>query len=74
MIIQQNTLEKWQQPVKREGGREQNFSSRRKLTLEERTLKKIAQLKENNSMLIDCNVLAGDEKFQSGINAQHLIT
>ena len=29
----------------------------RKLTLEEHTLKKIANLKENKSILIDCNAL-----------------
>ena len=59
MIIQAHQLEKRKAPVPNQTL--QNFSNR-KLTLEERTLKKIAQLKENNSIIIDCNALVGDQQ------------
>ena len=58
MIIQSHQLEKRKAPVQNQT--HQNFSNR-KLSLEERTLKKIAQLKENNSIIIDCNALVGDQ-------------
>ena len=59
MIIQAHHLEKRKAPAPNQT--QQNFSNR-KLTLEERTLKKIAQLKENNSIIIDCNALVGDQQ------------
>ena len=61
MIIQTNSLAKRAIHLRQEQKVKVQVSAR-KATLEERTLDKIAQLRENNSIIIDCNVLSGVEE------------